>query len=153
MSRADLLDENAKRKNVSVNREDILKAIFELKKIIGEKKLIIIGQVPGADNNLYDVFTRLNPVFGDNKELEKIFTSNLKEEIKEFNGYLEKASLESEKFIFFNPSDILSKDNICRNLDKRKYLIYSDSSHLSKYASIEVIEGFKSEILEIINKK
>lgn len=153
MSRADLLDENGKRKNVSVNREDILKAIFELKKIIGEKELIIIGQVPGADNNLYDVFTRPNPVFGDNKELEKNFTSNLKEEIKEFNSYLEKASLESEKFIFLNPSDILCKDNICRNLDKTKYLIYSDSSHLSKYGSIEVIEGFKSKILEIINKK
>ncbi|WP_409333418.1 SGNH hydrolase domain-containing protein [Aliarcobacter butzleri] len=73
--------------------------------------------------------------------------------MKEFNSYLEKASLESEKFIFLNPSDILCKDNICRNLDKRKYLIYSDSSHLSKYGSIEVIEGFKSEILEIINKK
>lgn len=153
MSKADLLDENGKRRNVNVNKEDIVKSIFELKKIIGEKKLIIIGQVPGANNNLYDIFTRPNPILTNNKELEKFFTSNLKEEIKEFNSYLEKASLETEKFIFLNPSDILCKDNICRNLDKRKYLIYSDSSHLSKYGSIELIEGFKSEILEIINKK
>jgi len=153
MNRADILDENKVRLNKKVTYADILEGIYKLKEIIGDRKLIIIGQVPGAGKNLYDIFSRPNPIFSNNKDLEKNFTSSLKTEIKEFNNYLEKASNRTKKFIFFDPSKVLCEDNICNNLDKKRYLIYSDSSHLSKYGSIEVIEGFKSELLELINKK
>lgn len=153
MDRADILDENKHRLNKKVTNADILEGIYKLKERIGDRKLIIIGQVPGAGKNLYDIFSRPNPIFSNNNDLEKNFTSSLKPEIKEFNNYLEEASNRTKKFIFFDPSKVLCQDNICNNLDKKRYLIYSDSSHLSKYGSIEVIEGFKSEFLELINKK
>ncbi len=153
INRADLLDENKVRLNKKVTYDDILEGIYKLKEMIGDRKLIIIGQVPEAGKNLYDIFSRPNPIFSNNKDLEKNFTSSLTTEIKEFNNYLEEASNRTKKFIFFDPSKVLCKDDICNNLDKKRHLIYSDSHHLSKYGSIEVIEGFKTELLELINKR
>jgi len=62
MKQADMVDKRGKRKHVKVTEEDIIQGVLELKKRIGESILVVIGQVPGARYNLYDVFSRPRPL-------------------------------------------------------------------------------------------
>lgn len=152
MQRADILDENGNRQHKVITKEDVGKGILNLKEIIGSKTLIVIGQVPGAEKNLYDIFTRPNPVFF-NIDYTNYLTTLARKEFVEFNEYLNDLSNNTKKYIFLNPFEKLCKDGICKNTDDNKRLIYSDKSHLSKYGSLEVINGFKNVILKELDKQ
>lgn len=151
MQRADILDEKGNRQHKAITKEDIGKGILQLKELIGSKTLIVIGQVPGAEKNLYDIFTRPNPIFF-NVDYSHYLASPIRDDFKEFNQYLKKLSNTTKEFIFLDPFDILCKDGVCKNTDDKKRLIYSDKSHLSKYGSIEVIDGFKNILLKELDK-
>lgn len=151
MQRADILDDKGNRQHKTIKKEDIGKGILQLKELIGNKTLIVIGQVPGAEKNLYDIFTRPNPVFV-NIDNSKYLTTTARKNFVEFNQYLKNLSNSTNQFIFLDPFDILCENDICKNIDYKKRLIYSDKSHLSKYGSIEVITGFKELILNKLGK-
>lgn len=146
MNRADILDENGQRTGKEVSKEDVLDALLKLKSKIGSKKLVVVGVVPGAGENLYDIFTR--PSFSAKNDLTTYLKSSSKDSFVEFNNFLDEQSKKTQKFIFLNPFDIFCKNNLCSNIDSEKRLVYSDKSHLSKYGSVMLIDGFKDELLK-----
>jgi hypothetical protein len=150
ISIADILDKERKRKNIKVAPNDIIEGIYKLKQQIGNSMLVVIGIVPGAGYNLYDIFTRPRPVFFTFFNSAKYLSTKPVQVQLDFNNKLKEASLKSGKFIFLDPHDILCKDEKCRNLDSEKHLIYSDAYHLSKYGSIEVIKGFYPKLIKLI---
>lgn len=152
MSLADLLDKQGNRRNIKVTAKEVSDGILELKSKIGDRTLVVIGQVPGAEHNLYDIFTRPRPIFFGN-DTDKYLTSVPSKDFVEFNSHLKKIAMKTNKFIFLDPFDILCKNDVCRNLDGQKHLIYSDAYHLSKYGSIEVIKGFVPEFEKILGRK
>ncbi|MFX4212092.1 acyltransferase family protein [Aliarcobacter butzleri] len=151
MQSADILDERGNSQHKTITKEDIGKGILELKEIIGSKTLIVIGQVPGVEKNLYDIFTRPNPVFFK-IDYSEYLTTHARTDFVEFNQYFKKLSNSTNKFIFLDPFDVLCQNSICKNTDDKKRLIYSDTNHLSKYGSIEVINRFKKLILNELDK-
>ncbi|VAW76743.1 O-antigen acetylase [hydrothermal vent metagenome] len=153
MTLADIVDSQGNRKNKKITIDDIINGIYELKKLIGESQLIVVGNVPGARHNLYDVFSRPRPLIFSSFNPDKYLTTIPYPARIKFNKKLHFAAKSSGKFIFLDPHDILCTDSVCNNLDSQKHLIYSDISHLSKYGSIEVINGFKSIILKALESR
>lgn len=150
---AGILDENGKKIDKKITIEDVKEGILNLKKLIGNSQLVVIGNVPGAGYNLYDIFSRPKPIFFTKFNPEYYFYYKPKKENLDFNNELKKLSKNTNQFIFLDPHEILCENNKCKNLDKNKNLIYSDTSHLSKYGSIEVINGFKENLLELLDKR
>lgn len=152
--RAGLLDNNGKKIDRKVTMEDVKEGILNLKKLIGDSQLIVIGNVPGSGYNLYDIFSRPKPMFFTkfNPEDYYFYSKSLKENL-DFNNELKNLAKNTNQFIFLDPHDILCKNDKCKNINNDKNLIYSDNYHLSKYGSIEVIKGFKEKLLELLNKK
>lgn len=153
MTRADLMDKNGQKVNKKINVRDIIIGINKLKELIGNKKLIVIGNVPRAKVNLANVFSKPMPILFATSDLKKYITSTAQPRMYEFNNKLKEESLRTNKFLFLDPHDVLCGNNICRNIDNKNRLIYSDSAHLSKYGSIEVIKGFLPQIKEYMNAK
>lgn len=146
MSVADLLDRNNNRKSKQIMVDDIIDGIEKLKEKIGDSKLIVIGMVPGASYNLAELYSRPD-VFswiGENSQLE---SSAIQKNRLNFNDKMQKYS-EKGGFVFLDPHNALCKNNLCKNVSINGDLIYSDTNHLSKFGSIEVIKYF----LPIIDK-
>jgi len=150
---AGILDENGKRIDKKVTIEDIKEGILNLKKLIGNSQLVVIGNVPGAGYNLYDIFSRPKPIFFTKFNPENYYYSTPLKQNLDFNNELKNFSNDTKQFIFLDPHDILCKNNKCKNITNDKNLIYSDAYHLSKYGSIEVINGFKENLLELLDKR
>lgn len=143
MSVAGLLDRDGSLLDRSISFDTVINGILELKKRIGKSHLVVIGMVPGSgDQNLYDIFSRPTLPFLTSFKHDMYFTSKVKSSRATFNELLKKAAEETGQFIFLDPHDVLCEEDICRNLNDKKQLIYSDTLHLSKYGSIEVIKGF-----------
>lgn len=152
MSLADLVDENGTRKHVKVTEEDIIKGILALKQKIGTSTLVVIGNVPGARYNLYDIFSRPHTLIFSKFDSKKYTHVQADEKRMNFNAKLKSAAAVTGKFIFLDPHDVLCKDKVCRNLDAKGHLIYSDTDHLSKYGSIELVKGFLPVFKDILQK-
>ncbi|MFW0694309.1 acyltransferase family protein [Aliarcobacter butzleri] len=150
---AGILDENGKRIDRKITIQDVKEGILNLKKLIGNSQLIVIGNVPGAGYNLYDIFSRPRPILFTEFNPEYYFYYKPKKENLDFNRELKNLSKDTNQFVFLDPHDVLCENNKCKNLDENNNLIYSDTSHLSKYGSIRVINGFKESLLELLNKR
>ncbi|MCB9094317.1 MAG: acyltransferase [Halobacteriovoraceae bacterium] len=128
--------------------QDIFQGLRELKALVGKSvKIIVIGQVPTTDGkNLYDLFTRPRfiPYFNENID-ELVYTHSLQSYV-DFNHSLKEFSEQTNDFTFLDPFEALCHANKCNNLNSEKRLIYSDTSHLSKYGSIEVIHYFLKKL-------
>ncbi|MDK2070744.1 acyltransferase family protein [Aliarcobacter butzleri] len=135
------------RKDIGI--EEIKKGIIEFKNLIGDRQLVVIGQVPTTNKEiLYDIFTRPR-FFVKMKNIEEYLLMELNEEYKQFNDNIYKYSLDTGIFIFLNPCDVLCKNNLCITTVNNK-LIYSDSTHLSFDGSIFVINRLKEKIINIL---
>lgn len=69
------------------------------------------------------------------------------------NQELKKLAEETDSFIFLDPFDVLCDKQRCRNIDGQRRLIYSDAGHMSKFGSIEVVEGFKPQLLKLLKER
>ena len=151
IKQADMVDEKGRRKHIKVTEEAVIQGILELKRQIGESTLVVIGQVPGARYNLYDVFSRPRPLLFSDFDAKKYTEVSEREDFTAFNARLKEAASRTGAFVFLDPHDVLCEDGICHNLDEDKHLIYSDAYHLSKYGSIKVIKGFYSELKALLD--
>ena len=142
MSVADILDSNGKRMHKKVTADDVVHGILSLKKMIGNSTLVVIGNVPGAGHNLYDIFSRPHPLIFSKFDPSEYIYTKVNPSTVLFNNALRKAAQNTGRFIFLDPHDILCQDGECSNLDPQKRLIYSDGKHLSRYGSETVVQGF-----------
>ena len=163
IGRSDMLDINGNRMNLKVTTEMVLDGLSNLKEKIGNAKLLVIGLVPGSSSNLYDIFTRPNPIIFDNFEPSSYYfrerkpaLSNNKNSLdkkEKFNRVLLEYANRTKHFTFINPFEYLCDQDKCRNLDNNRYFIYSDGGHLSKHGSIFLIRSLKAQIMETIKQK
>ena len=127
--------------------EDLKRGILEFKELIGNSPLVLIGEVPGSGGKkLYDLFSRPELLF-KNSNLKKHLNSPMPEDKKKFNEFLSEVASSHDGIDLLKPSSVLCQHDYCRNTDENNRLIYSDTSHLSKYGSRLVIKGLSSEIL------
>lgn len=146
MSRGRLLDVQGRRSDRELEQKDIISGLFALKERIGNSPLLVIGEAPRTGDNLYDIFTRPRPPFLPALDIQKYLYSQQRPEAVAFNAALRTASRQSDKFVFLDPHDALCNNGICRNTNGQNQLLYSDIGHLSKYGSIEVVQGLLSEL-------
>jgi peptidoglycan/LPS O-acetylase OafA/YrhL len=141
-SRGALLDSHGKRTGVAVDAGDIVAGILALKSRIGNSPLVVIGEVPRSGENLYDVLTRPRPPFMPAADPLRYLVTRADPERRKFNSQLRNAADRTGRFIFLDPYDLLCDRDACRNTSRDNHLVYSDNGHLSKYGSVELIEGF-----------
>jgi peptidoglycan/LPS O-acetylase OafA/YrhL len=153
ISTADMIDSMGKRLHKKVTIEDIVDGILKLKEQIGDSTLVIIGDVPSAKYNLYDVFSRPRPLFFADFDPQKYLKVLGSPATAEFNSKLKEASQKTGKFVFLDPYDVLCKDGLCTNIDEKGRLIYSDTAHLSKYGSKYVIDGFLPTLKKLLRDR
>lgn len=145
---AGIKDKTNKQIKENLKIDDLIKGIELFKRIIGNRQLVLIGQVPTTNRiNLYDIFTR--PSFLNSEETENYLYMDLLVSNKKLNDSLETYSIHNKKFIFINPNDIFCNDGKCQTTLDNK-LLYSDSTHLSIYGSVYFIKQIKQRILNIL---
>jgi peptidoglycan/LPS O-acetylase OafA/YrhL len=134
--------------NVTV--ADLVDAVKQFKLQFDIRELLVIGEVPGTQigNSLFDELTK--PWLSRRWSIQSLAYVPLRQDIKEFNRALAEEARRSGNFVFMDPTDVLCKEGVCRNLDEHGQLIYSDSAHLSKVGSVLVIRGFKGQLEQAV---
>lgn len=151
MSVAGLL-KNGSLAEASVSPDQVVSGVLELAKLIGDAKLVVIGNVPGSGQNLYDIFTRPRPLIFSNFDPSEFLTHRRDAELEKINSKLSEAASKTGAFSFVDPFNYLCMGNECRNVDWQRRLLYSDTSHLSKYGSIFLVDAIKGELLRLLDR-
>lgn len=144
--------ENGSLERENVSPDQVVSGVLELAKLIGDAKLVVIGNVPGAGHNLYDVFTRPRPLIFSDFDPDDFLFHSRNAELESTNLKLKEAALRTGEFSFIDPFKYLCTENQCRNVDEQKRLLYSDASHLSKYGSIYLVEAIKGDLLQLLDR-
>ncbi|NOZ10749.1 MAG: acyltransferase [Gammaproteobacteria bacterium] len=145
LKRAGLLH-NGKRSDVTPTTEDIISSIVEFKRLIGDRTLVIIGNVPKTGGSApLELLTR--PTFIPTyTNASPLFKPRTKGSGLKFNRVLKAYAKKTGLYIFLDPYDALCDQARCNNLAPSSRLLYSDRSHLSKVGSEYVIDYFKDEL-------
>lgn len=150
MDKADILDDEQIRIGAKVSIEHIKQGVLDLKEFLGEAELVVIGNIPGAGANLYDVFTRPRPLMFSSFNPEDYLYRDRDPKREDLNAELKRLAEETGSFTFIDPFDYLCDDTRCRNTDDQRRLIYSDQEHLSKYGSIFLMDAVKDQLLYLV---
>lgn len=133
-------------KSESIGVTQIIEGLLQLKALIGDAPLIVIGNLPRPGANLYDIFTRPRPLLFSGFDPSQYLSSKPDQGLKAFNDSLQKAADETGAFEFVDPFDYLCTDVACTNIDNERRLLYSDTNHLSKYGSVYLIGSIRPVI-------
>jgi hypothetical protein len=123
----------------------LIPKLDELKRLIGERKLIVIGGVPGAGvSDVMGCFMRPKYLHYDCGKI--LVTPKSERTALIGNSVLAQYAHQSKDIYFLNPFDALCNDTSCRSINDR-HVLYSDDSHLSKEGSRYVVGYFRSWLL------
>ena len=151
IARARRLDAEGNLTEESIELDFVIDKIRTLSRQIGGARLVVIGNVPRAGVNLYDVFTRPRPLLFSDFKPENYLGRDRDLRLEKINDRLREAARESGDFVFIDPFDYLCNQESCKNIDSLRRPIYSDSTHLSRFGSLFMAQAIESEILEILN--
>ncbi|MCF6764279.1 acyltransferase [Thiotrichales bacterium 19S3-7] len=132
-------------------------ALEKLRKQIGNRKLIIIGDFPGT--GVLSSFACLTRPALARSQCEKYLKQNLKypnTELKQrinVNKILKKYANKHTSVIYIDPESILCPDGICQAIDANGLPIFSDQHHLSKEGSLYFISKIKPQLLKLLDNK
>ncbi len=132
--------------NSAIGYRSITTKLDELKERIGNRHLIIIGDVPGAGTpDVIGCFNR--PRFVHINCREKLGT--LENTLPTHAGHrtFQEYAATRAGVTYINPNDAFCLDNLCRS-HANNGVLYSDHSHLSKNGSIVFMAHFKELILK-----
>lgn len=128
--------------------EMILKKMQKFHKLIGNRKMIIIGNVPRAFSKVPIHKSLFKP-----KYLQDFFPvkSSYKQDSISLktNRYLKSYADENTNVYFLNPVDVFCNNGDCIQFENGE-IYYSDGSHLSKAGSLKFAEYYEKEILRIL---
>jgi hypothetical protein len=131
------------------NYQLFINVLDEFLSLIGNTKLVIIGDVPGSTYNV-------TKCWGSLKWLSDIHCQS-KDDVKtngaalNVNKILEMYAKKHKNVYFLNPYDIFCKNNHCSSIDSASQPYYSDGTHLSKTGSIFLMDHFKEKIMRILD--
>lgn len=147
---AGIIDDDGELVSDDVSVDDVIAGLLELKSLIGPARLVVIGNVPRSNVELYDVATR--PVFFRNSLGLDEYAFRLRDNsLETLNNQLKLAGERTGAYDFFDPFDYLCDEVYCRNIGENGEILYSDKHHLSKAGSILVVRGLKEKLLQILN--
>ncbi len=129
---------------------DLLSKLDELRTIIGNHKLIIIGEVPAAGTK--DSFSCLTRPFKGAMACKQHMLPSAKANQKaiNINYVLQKYANSRKNTYFINPYQAFCDDKVCHDLTEYREPIYSDHSHLSLAGSLKLAELLKDQFIGII---
>ena len=141
----------------SIKKSDyqpLLAKLEKLRQLIGNRTLIIIGDVPGA--GIKDPFSCLTrPQLAKANCINQIDTSataNVKS--LNINKILRNFAKKNKYTYFFDPYAVFCTDKICHSLSSiHEEPYYSDEAHLSKVGSTYLIAKLKPQLMPLILHK
>ncbi|MAM88572.1 MAG: acyltransferase [unclassified Hahellaceae] len=151
---ADRLTAEGEKAGRQIDLADVREGLLELKSMLGDAELIVIGNVPGtAQVDIMDQLTR--PALSRTMaKPDTLFTTPIEDgRLKrewQFNKSLEAFASKSQSFTFLNPFGALCQQGRCVTVVDRRHPVYSDSHHLSQYGSRLVIKKFAPVIRRVI---
>jgi peptidoglycan/LPS O-acetylase OafA/YrhL len=132
------------------NYKPLLAKLAKLRQLIGDKTLIIMGDVPGA--GIKDPFACLTrPLLSKAQCLTKIDTpvqSNNK--AININKILKMFAQRTPHTYFFDPYNVFCTNKVCHSLDPQGEPYYSDDNHLSEIGSAYLVGRLKPELVPLI---
>lgn len=127
----------------------LVEKIRELKSRIGSRKMIVIGNVPGAGSpDIAGCYNR--PSFARGYCLSKIGIPYSDVRSVAINKALADVS-KIPGVLFINPHDVFCHDGFCKSI-AHDSILYSDSNHLSKAGSEYFVSKEKDNILTHIKR-
>ena len=123
--------------------------LAELKKRIGNRQLVVVGNVPGAgESDVIGCFSR--PRFFPSDCEGRLGVKQEGLPTIPGNRALEKFAAATPGVTFLNPYDAFCQNGFCKSYDGEK-VYYSDASHLSKAGSVVAIRTFRNMLVSILN--
>lgn len=131
--------------NLKLAFQGIRPDLNKLKSLIGERRLVIVGDVPGAGvTDTIGCFSRPKYLYID---CESILTTPRENNLANIsNEFLGLYASQNRNVEFINPFDYLCDEKRCRSLVGGKVL-YSDGYHLSKAGSRLIVSAFEKKLL------
>ena len=130
--------------------QPLLAKLNELRNLIGDRALIIIGDVPGA--GVKDPFSCLTrPAVAKLNCINKIDTTmQSHKSALHINKALAYFAKQNKNTYFLNPYSVFCSDAVCHSLNEQGQPYYSDDNHLSETGSHYLIAQFKSQLMPLI---
>lgn len=129
----------------------ITKKLDKLRSMIGDRQLIIIGNVPGAGTaDTMGCFMRPSFIPSNCASLLKIPAETI--DSAKGNRVLEQYASTRPNTIFLDPFEVFCQDGLCSSAsDDAVY--YSDALHLSKAGSLRAVAHFKEAVLAALDRR
>ena len=136
------------------NFKPLVKELDKLRNKIGNRKLIIFGDIPGT-GPLHDVSSCITRPFFINKNCTDKFVlpESYNKKSRYINQFLAEYIKKHKNTYFLNPYNVFCKNNKCYSLSKDGYPYYADQRHLSVFGSKYYIKHIQKKLLKIINTK
>ncbi len=125
-------------------------ALDQVRKDIGFKKIILIGDVPRSSYIAINCIAKLK--WFNKNSCSNNDSINRNTGAINVNRVLKEYASKHKNVYFINPYDTFCKNGYCMNVDKNGTPLYTDGGHLSKTGSIYFISHIKDELMDIINK-
>lgn len=123
--------------------------LAELKKRIGNRQLVVVGNVPGAgEPDVIGCFSR--PRFFPSDCEGRLGVKQEGLPTIPGNRALEKFAAATPGVTFLDPYDAFCQNGFCKSYGGEK-VYYSDAYHLSKAGSVVAIRTFKNKLVSILN--
>ncbi len=126
-----------------------LTALDKLLKLLGTKKMIIIGDVPGSIYNPINCLGNLK--WFKRSDCSLIDNENRNQAALNVNKILAIYASERNNVYFLNPYDVFCKKGYCTSGDALGRPYYSDGNHLSKIGSKFLVGHLQHKIMDILN--
>lgn len=129
----------------------IASKLGDLSKAVDGRKVIVIGNVPPSQSeDISGCYSRPSFFAFDCEALASTNQASLK--TSQGNAILKEAVAKIPNVMFLDPEDALCENGVCHAI-KDGVVLYSDSSHLSKAGSVEVITKFAKPIIREMRRK
>jgi peptidoglycan/LPS O-acetylase OafA/YrhL len=130
--------------------QPLFKSIDKLNQLLGKRKLIIIGDVPGSQFKPILCLDNLR-WFPQPTTCSLADSQGLNKGALNVNKALAMYASKRANVYFLNPYDIFCKNGICKSVDPSGRPYYSDGAHLSKLGSKFLIGNLKKDIMSILH--
>ncbi|WP_106793787.1 acyltransferase family protein [Aquimarina sp. Aq78] len=128
--------------------EMVINKIKKFHKLIGNRDMIIIGNVPKPFSKVPIHKSLFKPKYLQYFSPVKSFYRQDSISLKT-NGYLKNYADENNNIYFLDPVNVFCENEKCIQFENGK-IYYSDGSHLSKEGSLKFVEYYEKEILRIL---
>ncbi|MFM1873786.1 MAG: hypothetical protein RL398_3208, partial [Planctomycetota bacterium] len=132
-----------------VTPELVVAGLVELRRRLGIRQLVVVGQVPPPQHA--DLFEELSrPPLSRRVDPQAARTFAPPEAAAAWNRALAAGAAQTGAYTFLDPTEALTVDGRCLAITADDELIYTDSTHLSRTGSRLVMRHFRDRLLALL---